>query len=220
MYHIFSSAPFRAARKELSAVSILALFLFAAGGAPLGLSIPIAYANNGIAVSVTPNTGTLSAGDALTVDMTVSLDPNDTNPITSPSCLINGVDVANTFTNLTSGTDGHFRFTYNVGESDTDRAAGQVPIDCTLHQTGTVTITGFDDGNTVAIDAVPDSTGGDEGGDTGGTGDDTGGTVTPGADGIATYSVPGSGTLTPGQSMEVHMEVALDANDTNPVTSP
>ncbi len=105
-------------------------------------------------VTATPSSGTLTAGQQLQVDLTISgLDTTDTNPITSPTCLVNGVEVSSTYTNLTSGSDGHFRFIYTVGASDTDRTAGQIPINCTLVQSHTVTVTAFDDGNTVVINA-------------------------------------------------------------------
>ncbi|MBI3306068.1 Ig-like domain-containing protein [Candidatus Nomurabacteria bacterium] len=111
-------------------------------------------------VTATPNSGTQTDGQTVEVNITLpgAVDSTDTNPFSSPSCLVNGVNVASTFTNLTDTSgggfvDGQFRFTYTVGTSDADRTAGNVPIDCTIQQSHSVHISTFTDNNTVAIDA-------------------------------------------------------------------
>ena len=183
--------------------SMIALVAFISGGFSGLIYTSTAHANNGINTFAVPNTGTLTPGQNLEVHLTVSLDPNDANPVTSSSCLVNGVDVANTFENLTSGTDGHFKFTYTVGAGDASWAAGQVPISCTLHQTGSVTVTGFDDGNSVAIDTS--SNAGENGGDTGGEATTTPATLS--FDSVA--ATPNTGTLHIGDTLQI----ALSAHD-------
>lgn len=176
-----------------------------------GITSPIfsheAHANNGIYTSAIPSSGTLTPGQQLIVDMTVTLDANDTNPLTG-ECVVNGVDVANTFNNMTSGTNGHVQFTYTVGASNTDRAAGQVPINCNLHQTGSVNVTAFDDNNTVAINASGSGTGTTTDGGTGTTtdngGGNTGGGSSPVAPVLSGASIsPSSGTLITGNQATV-----------------
>jgi hypothetical protein len=169
--------------------SILTLLALLAGGLTGLVYTSTAYANNGINTYAVPNTGTLVPGQTMDVHMTVALDPTDTNPVTSPSCLVNGVEVKDTFTTIDPA--GHFRFTYTVGEDDTSRAAGQVPINCTLHQTGEVTVTAFDDSNTVAIDTSDSS-----------------------ALSISSVSIsPSSGTLHEGDSVVVSYQEASNAAD-------
>ncbi|MBI5134162.1 MAG: hypothetical protein HZA81_02135 [Candidatus Taylorbacteria bacterium] len=171
------------------AFSLLTLVALAASSIPgFSYTIPVAHANNGIHTYATPSSGTLEPGGSLEVHMTVPLDPNDSNPVVSPSCFVNGVDVTSTYENLTTGTDGHFKFTYTVSGGDTDRAAGQVPISCTLQQTGTVTVTAFDDGNTVAIDAS----------------EEPGGVGTTTLPSLSSVSImPSSGSISEGDTAEV-----------------
>ncbi len=150
------SRMFNILQKTVTAIVIFAMIGIASGAifARFALADHTVDGNGFTNVTATPNSGTLTAGQQLQIDLTISgLDTTDTNPITSPTCLVNGVEVSSTYVNLTSGSDGHFRFTYTVGAIDTDRNAGQVPINCTLVQSHTVTVTAFDDSNTVAINA-------------------------------------------------------------------
>ena len=164
----------------------------------------VAYANNGLIVSANPNTGTLTPGQSLEIRVN---DPSGTTDAVSDSCLVNNVDVNSTFHNVAPGD---YRYTYTVGASDQSRAAGTVPINCTLHQSVSVSITAFDDGNTVAIDTS---------GSTGGTGTTTGGgsgTTTPTATAPSLSSVgisPFSGTLIAGNTATVTFAEANHQTD-------
>ena len=157
-------------------LSIVAIASLVAGTFSSLASATLVYANNGLQTSASPSTGTLAAGESM--DVTFS-DPSGTTDAVADLCLVNGVDVTGTFANVSPGL---YKATYTVGAGDTARAAGMVPIDCTLHQAVSIHVTAFDDGNTVAIDPVPSA-----GGDTGGAG-----TTTPPTSGDS-----GTGTTTP-----------------------
>jgi hypothetical protein len=192
-YKIFSKP--KAMRKTLSVLAITGLVLGSLSGLVYSRT---AEANNGINTYTNPSTGTLSVGDNLEVHMTVTLDPNDTNPITLTACTVNAVDVKNSFQNFSSGTSGHFMVTYTVGSGDANRSAGTIPINCTLHQTGSVTVTGFDDNNTVAINTT-----------IGGGG----GTTTPSLSLSEVSISPNTGTSTTGSAIEVFFREASGTSD-------
>jgi methionine-rich copper-binding protein CopC len=124
------------------------------------------------AVSAVPMSGTIDAGHDLEVYMNES--SHDLHIALDGACTVNGVDVSSSFQNL---TDGLYKVIYHVGSTDTARAAGTVPISCSVHDTETgdaTVISAFTDSNTVAIGGT---TGGGTGTTTGGTigGDVTGG---------------------------------------------
>lgn len=180
--------------------SVLALSAMVAGSMASLVSATQVYANNGLTVSASPNTGTLAPGQALEVRFS---DPSGTTDAVADTCLVNGVETKDTFANLSPGL---YHVTYTVGASDQNRAAGQVPIDCTLHQAVSIHVTAFDDGNTVAIEAS--STGTTTPGDSGGSGTTTPPAITSNGTasqngGLTATAVPASGTLIAGQSLEV-----------------
>ncbi len=198
--------------KFLSLVAIAALV--AGSFASLAYTTQV-YANNGLTVSAVPSTGTLAPGDSLEVQIA---DPSGTTDAVADLCLVNGVDVTGTFSNVSPGL---YHVTYTVGASDSSAAAGMVPIDCTLHQAVSVHVTSFDDGNTVAIDTASSTSGG--AGDTGGTGTTTPsggtggtgtGTTTPAAPLFSQVSlVPATGTSTAGSLIEAYFTEASGAGD-------
>lgn len=104
-----------------------------------------AHANNGLVVSAIPNSGVLALGDSLEVRIE---DPSETTSATSSSCLVNNKDVTETLENISAGL---YKFSYMVEEGDQERASGEIPIECTLSELNTITVTAFDDGNTVSI---------------------------------------------------------------------
>lgn len=136
-----------------SAFSTLAITAVAIGAYASPLFMPgVAYANNGLTVSANPNTGTLTPGQSLEIRVS---DPSGTTDAVSDSCFVNNVDVNSTFHNVAPGD---YRYTYTVGAGDANRAAGTIPINCTLHQSVSVTINAFDDNNTVAINTTGTTT--------------------------------------------------------------
>ncbi|MBX4209162.1 hypothetical protein KW799_00475 [Candidatus Parcubacteria bacterium] len=164
--------------------------------------------NNGVAfmstVTADPNTGTLGIGDHLDVLMQ---EGNHQNDFTAGTCTVNGVNVAGTFANL---TDGLYRVRYTVGAGDTSRAAGQIPVDCTLHNSTGQTIStffGFTDSNTAAISVA-------SGGGTGGTGTTTPPTATTTTSFFTSVSaVPNTGALDTGNTMDVYFQAPATMND-------
>ncbi|HEU5114574.1 MAG TPA: hypothetical protein VFT82_02290, partial [Candidatus Paceibacterota bacterium] len=190
MNHFPSGKP-KIVEKAFSLVAIGALVI---GGFASLISATAVYANNGLTVTANPNSGTLHAGDQLEVDFN---DPSGTTDAVADSCLVNGVETKSTFANVSPGL---YHVIYTVGASDTSRAAGQVPINCTLHQQNSVTITAFDDNNTVAIDTTAATSTGSTGSTGGSTGTTTpSGTTSNGTPsqngGLSASAVPSTGTL-------------------------
>ncbi len=109
------------------------------------------------AAAATPSTGTLAITDALTALIT---EGSAEATLSVNAATINGVDVSTFFTNNANGT---YSFTYTVSASETDRAAGAIPLSIVLEDVnGNVsnTLIAWTDGNTTAVDANrPSATG-------------------------------------------------------------
>lgn len=175
--------------------------------APAFAMFALAATSPNVGVYMNPPFGTLEPGDFLEVYIQ---DEGDNATFSSGACTVNGVDVAPTFENLGSG---YYRYTYTVGANDASRAAGEVPIDCTLTSASAsnspITIDSFTDGNTVSIAA------GSTGGNTGGNGGDTGGngTSTPSTLINEVSLVPETGTMILGRTLDTYFEAAGGATD-------
>lgn len=119
-------------------------------------------------VGAIPNTGTIQTGGSLQVYLQAPQTMNDVE--VDGSCKVNGVEVGGSLENL---TDGLYRLTYHVGSSDSDRAAGMIPLSCMLKNSGggTTTVGAFTDSNMVAISASGTTT------PPGGNGSQTGGQI-------------------------------------------
>ena len=200
---------FRESHILKKAMSVLALVALVAGGISGLAYTTIVHANHQInSVSAVLSSGpagttpvTLTAGQFMEVHFN---EPMATSTWSVGACTVNDVDVAGTFDNVSVG---HYKVTYMVGSGDADRAAGTVPINCTISEVDeagtftTVTLTGFDDGNMIAIDATPAAS-------------DTGTTTAPTAPTISAVSIaPSSGILTAGDSVVVSF--LAGANDTD-----
>ncbi|HVU06865.1 MAG TPA: hypothetical protein VHE10_03725 [Candidatus Paceibacterota bacterium] len=170
-------------------------------------------------VSAVPDSGTISEGQSADVYFTAG--GHDSKVALNGACTVNNVDVASSFQNL---TDGLYKVVYTVGASDTDRAAGQIPVSC-LFQNGagsTTAVSGFTDQNSLAV--MINGAGGDNGGNNGGSGGGNGGdndgnsgtTTSPvtSAQLISAVSIiPSSGTLSDGQSADIYFSAtSSDAN--------
>ncbi|OGI95223.1 hypothetical protein A2917_01050 [Candidatus Nomurabacteria bacterium RIFCSPLOWO2_01_FULL_42_17] len=145
--------------KILAVFTVLALLLGLFGVASTALitnaeGAPPSFS----AVAAVPDSGTLIAGNTITVFFQET-DGTSTLSLGS-SCTVNGVAM----TELVDLTDGLYKVDYLIGSSDDEVAAGELSIDCTLqNDDGSTTVTAFTDGNTVAIDTNDDGTVGDGG---------------------------------------------------------
>lgn len=123
-------------------------------GVVLGVSYATtAYANHeGIMVSSAPNSGTIGTGSTLDVFFAYPYGSTTATStmVTSSSCMVNGVDVKNSFRQESQGV---YKATYTVGASDASRNAGEVPVNCVLSGDTMATVTAFTDGNMVSINA-------------------------------------------------------------------
>ncbi|HEU0080915.1 MAG TPA: hypothetical protein VFQ72_02740, partial [Candidatus Paceibacterota bacterium] len=172
----------------------------------------------GFTVVAEPGSGILHVGDALHVSMQDPLPSGDV-VVSSNGCRVNGTDVSSSYA---YHGDGLYSVDYTVGATDASRDAGTIPFDCGLQNaTGSVHLTYFTDGNTVAIDVSTSTPSGEEGGSTGGTGTttpstggDTGGTATStGSLVTAVGIVPASGTIAAGRTTDVYFNAANGAQD-------
>jgi hypothetical protein len=114
------------------------------------------------AVALTPNGATLVKGDVVTVYFQES-NISDTLAPNGP-CTVNGVDVSSSFADLTGGS---YHVLYTIATGDANRAAGTIPINCSLIDTTSATpvvVTAFTDNNTTAIDLGGSDNGGGGGG--------------------------------------------------------
>ncbi len=107
-------------------------------------------------VKAVPNSGTVSVGQNLVVELH---HPDHMSDITlGGSCTVNGKAVSP----LENLGEGDYKLTYTVAEGDMDEQAGQVPFNCTLTNSAglTDTLTAFTDNNTVAINGHTDTNNG------------------------------------------------------------
>ncbi len=106
-------------------------------------------------VAPVPNSGTLHAGQNLEVYFQEST--GNTSLSLAGACTVNNVSMS-TLQNL---TDGLYKVVYTIGSSDTDRAAGTVPLSCMFQNSAgaTSTVASFSSSNTVAIDVAGDGIG-------------------------------------------------------------
>lgn len=189
-----------------SAFSTLAIATVAVGAFTSPLFVSVAHANNGLTVSAVPNSGTLTPGQSLEIRLT---DPSGTTDAVSDSCLVNNVDVNSTFHNAGPGD---YRYTYTVGAGDQSRAAGTIPVNCTIHQAVSVSVTAFDDNNTVAID-TSSNTGGNDGGDNGGNNGGTGTSTAVAPELSMTSLSPHDGQLVAGNTVTATFTEAHSQSD-------
>ncbi|HVT74972.1 MAG TPA: hypothetical protein VHD69_00955 [Candidatus Paceibacterota bacterium] len=181
--------------------------VIASGDGRSGTTTPSSFVT---LVSVVPDSGTISSGQSADVYFTAG--GHDATVALNGACTVNNVDVASSFQNL---TDGLYKVTYTVATSDTDRAAGTIPVSCLLQNGagGTTTVSSFSDQNSLAVMV----NGGDNGGGNGTTTPPTGtttpptGTTTPPMNSqliSATGIVPSSGTLTTGHSADIYFSAS------------
>src|SRR5258707_429262 len=119
-----------------SALAIAVIVAIGSVAGALSLSHQ-AMANNGLTVSASPSSGTLIPGQSLDI---IIGDPTGTTDAVSDSCLVNDIDVNDTFRNVGPG---EYRYTYDYEEGDDLREPGTIPIDCTLHAGASVQVTAF-----------------------------------------------------------------------------
>eukprot|EP01027_Heterolobosea_sp_BB2_P015251 GEZU01021843.1.p1 GENE.GEZU01021843.1~~GEZU01021843.1.p1 ORF type:complete len:1221 (-),score=357.19 GEZU01021843.1:65-3727(-) len=83
-------------------------------------------------------------GDSVVISITT----NKIGGLSSPSCIINGVDVADT---ISTNNAGLYNFTYVHTSSSPAWAAGQLPVECKLADAAgnTLTVTKFTEGNSI-----------------------------------------------------------------------
>lgn len=115
--------------------------------------------------------------------------PHDQNDLTAGACTVNGANVAPSFR---SATDGLYRLDYIVFDGHTERAAGTIPVDCTVTNSEglSLRVTSFI-ANNIAVDTnldgvIATSTGNGSGN----------GTTTDNGSGNATTTDNGSGNAT------------------------
>lgn len=89
-------------------------------------------------------------GGSLTATLTT--DELVVGRLTNDICMINNVDVSDTFLN---NNDGTYIFTYTISQADSDQMSGDIPISCSLKDVEgqATTANSWTDGNTLAIDA-------------------------------------------------------------------
>lgn len=151
----------------------------------------------GFEVTALPSTGTVSTGQNLEVYFRDTAGVPATDLAVGGVCRVNDKDVSTTFQNL---TDGLYKVSYMVELGDTNRSAGQVPVDCTLeNQTTSTHIALFTDSNTTGIDSSATT---------------TPPTSTSTASLISAVGiVPNSGTLMVGGHADVYFNATSSAND-------
>ena len=138
-----------ATRTLINIVSALFLFAFAI------LSISqMAHADSFISqVAADPVSGNVAAGQSFRVLFGIqAASSTDTITVSGP-CTVNGKDVSSTFT----GSNGSYSVTYAVDANDPVRAAGTVPVSCSLtdSQSGAVqNVTSFTDNNQVSVNVA------------------------------------------------------------------
>jgi len=99
--------------------------------------------------AVTPSSGVISYGQAITTTITTG-----ETGLSVGTCTVNGVDVSGSFVD---NTDNTYTLVYTFTGGDSDWASGGLPISCELQDAANSTTTvAYTDGNTLAGDgSVP-----------------------------------------------------------------
>jgi hypothetical protein len=158
-------------------------------------------------VGISPNSGTTTAFQSNNI--TFKEGSGATDLVLAGACSVNNVDVSSTFASLGFG---FYKTVYTVGTTDTERMAGQIPINCILgNSNGTVTASTWSGLNTLAVDTNNDGIIGVPATTTATTTSPFATTTTPSI--VSVSLIPSVGILHPGDLLRAYFQESSNMTD-------